>query len=43
VYQLAKQVAKWVGVKITKRKFAEWVGRAIPLVGGLVVSFRQLC
>jgi len=38
VYQLAKQVAKWVGVKITKKKFAEWVGRAIPLVGGLVAG-----
>ena len=38
VYQLAKEVAKWVGVKITKKKFAEWIGRAIPLVGGLVAG-----
>ncbi len=36
VYQIAKQVAKWVGVKLTKKKFAEWVGRAIPFVGGMV-------
>lgn len=38
VYQIAEQVAKWVGVRMTKKKFAEWVGRAIPLIGGIVAG-----
>ncbi|APR76029.1 Hypothetical protein A7982_01376 [Minicystis rosea] len=38
IYQIAKQVAKWVGVKLTKRKFAELVGRAVPIVGGGVAG-----
>jgi uncharacterized membrane protein len=38
VYQVAKQVAKWIGVSLTKKKFAELVGRAVPLVGGVVAG-----
>lgn len=38
MYNLAKQVAKWVGVSLTKKKFAEWLGRMIPLFGGLVAG-----
>jgi hypothetical protein len=36
VYQVAKQVAKWIGINLTKKKFAEFVGRAVPVVGGAV-------
>jgi hypothetical protein len=35
VYQVAKQVARWLGVSLTKRKFAELVGRVVPIIGGL--------
>jgi hypothetical protein len=36
IYNVAKQVAKWLGVQLTKKKFAEFVGRTIPIVGGLL-------
>ncbi len=36
LYRVAREVAKWIGVTMTKKKFAEWVGRAVPIVGGLV-------
>ncbi len=35
LYQVAKQVAKWIGVSLTKKKFAEAVGRVIPVLGGV--------
>lgn len=38
LYNLAKQVAKWIGISLTKKKFAELVGKAIPIVGGLVAG-----
>lgn len=36
--RVAREVAKWIGVSLTKRKFAEFLGRAVPLVGGLVAG-----
>ena len=33
-YQSAKQAAKWIGVELTKKKFAALVGRMVPFVGG---------
>jgi hypothetical protein len=33
-YQSAKHAAKWIGISITKEKFAALVGRMIPFVGG---------
>jgi hypothetical protein len=38
IYQIAKQVAKWIGVKLTKKKFAELIGRAVPILGGGVAG-----
>ena len=38
VYQVAKQVAGWVGVSLTKKKFAEVVGRVVPLLGGVIAG-----
>lgn len=38
IYNLAKHVAKWLGISLTKRKFAELVGRVIPFVGGVVAG-----
>jgi hypothetical protein len=38
IYQVAKQVAKWIGVGLTKQTFAEVVGRAIPILGGAIMG-----
>ena len=36
VYNVAKQVAKWLGVRMTKATFAKGVAKAIPVLGGVV-------
>lgn len=36
--QLAKTVAKWIGFGLTKKKIGELLGRAMPVVGGLVAG-----
>ncbi|MEZ4329856.1 MAG: hypothetical protein R3B40_31785 [Polyangiales bacterium] len=36
IYNIAKTVARWLGVSLTKKKFAEYLGKAIPVVGGAV-------
>lgn len=38
LYQIAKQVAKWIGLRLTKKKFAEMLGRSIPFVGGAIAG-----
>ena len=35
-YPIAKQVAKWIGISLTKRSFAGGVAKAVPLLGGIV-------
>ena len=35
-YNMAKQVGRWIGIKLTKETFAKGVGKAIPLVGAPV-------
>ena len=35
-YNLAKQIAKWFGVKLTKEKFARIASKMIPLISGAV-------
>lgn len=46
IYPIVKQVAKWLGVSMTKETFAKGLGKAIPFVGGAIsggltyVSFR---
>lgn len=35
-YPIIKQVAKWLGVKLTKDGFGKAVGKAIPLIGGVI-------
>ncbi|WP_233875057.1 hypothetical protein [Paraburkholderia adhaesiva] len=48
LYNLAKEVAKWIGVRLTKQTFARIASKAVPLVGGLAsgaitwVSFSQM-
>lgn len=38
LYRLAKEVAKWIGIRLTKQKFAEFLARGIPLVGAVVAG-----
>jgi hypothetical protein len=35
-YQVAKEVAKWIGVKITKTSFARILSKVVPIVSGLI-------
>ena len=34
IYPIVKQIAKWIGVKMTKEIFAKAVSKTIPLIGG---------
>ncbi len=36
IYNISKQVAKWIGVKITKETFAKSLGKLIPVAGGFI-------
>jgi uncharacterized membrane protein YfcA len=36
VYNLAKLVAKWIGIRLTKQGFAQIVAKGIPVVSGFV-------
>ena len=36
VYNVSKQVAKWIGIKLTKQSFARVASKAVPIVGGVV-------
>lgn len=35
-YPIIKQIAKWIGVKLTKDTFAKGLGKVIPILGGLI-------
>lgn len=35
-YPIIKQVAKWIGVRLTRDTFAKGVGKAIPVLGGVI-------
>lgn len=34
IYPIVKQVAKWLGIKVTKDSFAKGLGKIVPLLGG---------
>lgn len=36
LYNLSKQVAKWIGIKLTKHSFARVLARVIPVVSGFI-------
>ena len=36
LYKIATQVAKWIGVRLTKSTFAKGVSKAVPIIGGVV-------
>ena len=35
-YPIIKQIAKWIGVKLTKDTFAKGLGNVIPILGGII-------
>ena len=35
-YNMAKQVAKWLGMSLTKQSFAKSVAKVVPILGGLL-------
>lgn len=35
IYNVTKQVAKWIGISITKSTFARSVSKVVPVIGGL--------
>ena len=36
IYPIVKQVAKWIGVKLTKESFAKGLGKFVPILGGVI-------
>jgi len=36
VYNLAKQVAKWIGIRLTKQSFARVLAKVVPFVSGVI-------
>lgn len=36
IYNLAKQIAKWLGVKMTKESFSKALAKIIPILGGII-------
>jgi hypothetical protein len=38
LYNASKQVAKWIGVKLTKESFARFLSRAIPVISGFLAG-----
>lgn len=36
IYPIVKQVAKWIGVKLTKESFAKGLGKVIPVIGAAI-------
>lgn len=35
-FNISKQVAKWIGIKLTRETFAKGAGKVIPLIGAPV-------
>lgn len=36
IYRLAKEVAKWIGIKLTKETFARYLSKVIPVISGFI-------
>ena len=36
LYPLIKQIAKWVGINLTKQSFSRGVSKLVPIIGGIV-------
>src|SRR6266704_1158254 len=36
LYRLAREVAKWIGIKLTKDSFSRYLSRIVPILGGII-------
>lgn len=36
IYPFVKQIAKWIGVKLTRESFAKGLSKVVPILGGLI-------
>jgi hypothetical protein len=36
LFRVAREIAKWIGIKLTKESFARYLSKSIPILGGLV-------
>lgn len=36
IYKVAKEICKWIGIKLTKEGFAKGVGKVVPIIGAPV-------
>ena len=36
IYNLAKQISKWIGVRLTKTTFSEAISKLVPILGGFI-------
>jgi uncharacterized membrane protein len=36
LYRLAREIAKWIGIKLTKESFARVLSKLVPILGGLI-------
>ena len=36
IYNLAKQISKWIGVKLTKTTFSRAISKLVPILGGFI-------
>ncbi len=48
IYNLAKQIGRWIGLKITKESFSKFVSKMVPIIGGFAsggisyIAFRTM-
>ena len=36
LYTIAKQIAKWLGISLTKQSFGKTISKIIPILGGIL-------
>jgi hypothetical protein len=36
LYRLAREVAKWIGITLTKESFARYISKMVPILGGIL-------
>ena len=36
IYRIAREVAKWIGVKLTKESFSKFISKSIPIISGFI-------
>ena len=36
IYTVAKEIARWIGVKLTKKSLARWLAKLVPVASGFI-------